>query len=57
MKDSPAKEWYLNETYAGTWQTARNLTYVRVSLMIGLKGSHSSSSVFRLREALIWWVP
>lgn len=33
LQDTPAERWYLNETYAGTWQTARNLTYVRVSLM------------------------
>lgn len=25
------EEWYVNGTYAGTWQTGRNLTYVRVS--------------------------
>ena len=31
MQDTPAEKWYLNETYAGTWQTARNLTYVTVS--------------------------
>jgi hypothetical protein len=27
----PMEEWYVNGTYAGTWQTGRNLTYVRVS--------------------------
>lgn len=25
------EEWYVNGTYAGTWQTGRNMTYVRVS--------------------------
>ncbi|KAJ9093470.1 hypothetical protein QFC19_008329 [Naganishia cerealis] len=27
----PVEDWYVNDTYAGTWQTGRNLTYVRVA--------------------------
>lgn len=37
------EEWYVNGTHAGTWQTGRNLTYVRVSSAVVKDGFELTS--------------
>lgn len=31
IQNATTEEWYVNGTYAGSWRTGRNMTYVRVS--------------------------
>ena len=31
-QDATMNEWYMNDTQVGTWQSARNLSYAKVSL-------------------------
>lgn len=58
IQSQDAQEWYVNETYAGTWQERRGLTYVRVSsVVIDTDPAQALLIVdtsFRLPEDHIW---